>query len=448
MAAKSKTLPHSLESERQVIGAMLMDESACLESMEKLRAEHFYHPPHRVIFQALQAMTVADLEIELTTLAAYLDQQQKLGEAGGVAYIADVAGCSSTSTQVKSYIEIIIDRYQRRELWRIGGEIQESVRQADAANVLINTAESHIYSLANAQDHQPAISADRLATHMTSHMMEMEELGRTQKITGVHSGFPTIDSQLYGWQRRQLIICAARPGDGKTSLALNMALSAAISGSPVLFFSIEMTREEIGFRLLSILSGVDSRHIEHGKLDRLEAGETIRSISRLADLPLYIDDRPDITPAYIWSRTRHYKHRHGIKIVFVDYLQKITPDNERQNRYREVEDITQSLRILAKSADIPVFCNAQLNRSVEQRRGTKGPPPRPRLADLRESGAIEQDAYIVMFIHQTNKTEGEEAFELIIEKNRTGRLFPSIPFGFQKANQRINELTDREDPWE
>jgi len=432
---------------------MILDESACLEAIEKLRAEHFYHPQHRIIFTALREMTVAESEINLTTLAAYLDRQQRLGEAGGVAYIAEVSGCASTSTQIKSYIVIIIDRYQRRELWRIGAEIQESIQQPDDSNALINTAESHIYSLANAQDHQPAVSADRLASHMTEHLMEMEALNLAQKITGVHSGFPTIDSQLYGWQRRQLIICAARPGDGKTSLALNMALAAAISGSPVLFFSIEMTREEIGYRLLSILSGVDSRHIEHGKLDRCEAQETVRAISRLADLPLYIDDCPNITPSYIWSRTRHYQHRHKIKIIFVDYLQKITPDSSRPNRYREVEDITQALRILAKTTDIPVFCNAQLNRGIEQRRGTKGPPPRPRLADLRESGAIEQDAYIVMFIHQKNREEENETdettekFELIIEKNRTGRLFPSIPFGFTKSNQRIRELTTRE-PWE
>lgn len=433
-----KALPHNISAERQIIGAMFMDEDACLEALEKLRAEHFHHPPHRILFNALQTITKSEAEVTLTTVAEYLDRNKLLGSAGGVVYLAECAESASTSTQIKSHIAIVLDRYRRRELWRIGEEIKDSVSKPEDSLQLIDRAETQIFSLSNQSSIDTAISADRLASRMTEHIMEMEAIIKSDRIVGVHTGFPTIDRYDHGWKKKQLIICAARPGDGKTALALNMALAAAKSGTPVYFFSIEMSQEEVGSRLIAMISGVDSNHIDYGKLDRCESHEVMRAISYLSNLPLWIDDRVDVTPSYIWSRVRHFKHKHKIGIAFIDYLQKIVPEKSNPNaRHREIEDITWSLKELAKTADIPIFCNAQLRRNSDQSR--KGPAPRPRLSDLRESGAIEQDAYVVLLIYKTGE-EQNETHELIIEKNRTGKTYASIPFDFKKSTQQIKEL--------
>ncbi len=457
----AKGLPHNLDAERAVLGSMLLDENALMVSLERLRAEHFHHPPHKLIFEALRLLSGADDTVTVTTLAEVLDRQGNLGQVGGVYYLGDVAQSVSTSTQVQSYIDIVRHRALLRSLIQAANDITERAQTSgeDATNTL-SWAEQRIFDLATDDERR---GFHPIGEHVDPIMQKvMAAFDQTGSLTGVPSGFRDLDEKTNGFQKSDLIILAARPGVGKTSIALNMAENAAARGHTIAFFSLEMAAQQLAERILCARARVNLKHLRDGYLRRQEATELIRVAGEISEFPIFIDDTTYLTPSDIASRVRHLKLKQpNLGLVIVDYLQLMHGDRRRESRQVEVADISRSLKLLARDMQLPLVALAQLSRAAETRADSGGGrkmsgAPRPKLSDLRESGSIEQDADVVVFLHREPR-EDEELddvpenlkntvrfkHELIIEKHRNGPT-GAVPIHFQAEFTRFNDVSRRE----
>lgn len=410
----NKLPPQNIDAEQSLLGALLIDKDAIVAVAELLHIDDFYKSEqHGSIYMAILELFEKREPIDLVTVTEKLRQAGSLDKAGGSAYLAELVNKVPTAAHVESYARIIREHSVRRRL------ISNSTRFIDMAydegievsNVL-EEAEQSVFAISQQHVKRDFI---HLKDALAQSFDRLDELQKTSgKLRGVPTGFRDLDSKLAGMQDSNLIIFAARPGMGKTSFALNIAQHAAVvAGLPVGIFSLEMSQEELVDRLLVAQADIDAWKLKTGRLDDKDFDRLSHAMGQLAEAPIFIDDTPGLSMSEMRTKARRLQAEHGLKLLVVDYLQLIKGRN-LENRVQEVSEISQSLKNLARELKIPVFALSQLSRAVESR-GVK----KPQLADLRESGAIEQDADVVMFIYR-EEADNFEAVKLDIQKHRNG----------------------------
>ena len=414
MANPSKLPPQNIEAEQSLLGALLIDKDAIVRISELLHSSDFYRTQqHGPIYEAIQALFEKRQPIDLVTVTEELKRSGSYDKIGGSAYLTTLVNVVPTSAHIEHYARIIKEHAVRRNLITQSTKIiEKSYEESSGVDELLEDAEEGIFAIS--QEH---VSRDFLPIKdaLTQSFDRLDELQKSSgKLRGVPTGFRDLDSKLAGMQNSNLLILASRPGQGKTSMALNIAqYVAVVAGLPVGIFSLEMSQEELVDRLLVGQADIDAWKLKTGKLDEKDFDRLSLSMGELAEAPIFIDDTPGITISEMRTKARRLQIEHGLKFLIVDYLQLVRGRN-LENRVQEVSEISQNLKNLARELKIPVLAISQLSRAVEQRGSRK-----PQLADLRESGAIEQDADVVMFIYRED-LEKMEQVTLDIQKHRNG----------------------------
>jgi replicative DNA helicase len=422
-----KTPPHSTEAEVALLGSMFLDRSAIARTIEILDPSAFYHDQHRKIYEAILSLFERGVPVDTVTVADELRRRGHLEYVGGSAKLVSIATNVVSSAAAEHHARIVLERSLKRQLLQTAARIvEQSLEDSSDALELIDRAESEIFALAEKRLGKSYSSINRLARATFEMISRLQERGLEHGISGVPTGFVKLDELLGGLQRSDLIIIAARPSMGKTALALSMARNIAVEFKlPVGFFSIEMSGIQIVMRLLSAEAKVNAHSIRTGRLSHDEMNKIVKTIGRIADAPIFIDDSPSLTLMELRAKARRLKAEHDVQAIFVDYLQLVHAP-KAESREREISIISRTLKQIAKELDLPVVALAQLNRSVESRADK-----RPMLSDLRESGSIEQDADVVMFVTRPEVYEiatyddgspTEGTAELIIAKQRNGPI--------------------------
>ena len=407
-----KIPPKSEEAEVCVLGGILIDNEALLAVSEFLRPEHFYSQNHAKIFEAMLKLYEQRSPIDIVTVSEKLKELKALKQIGGKAFLSKLANEVPTAANTESYGKIIKSLSAKRELISASGRISEKAfDESISAPELLDMAEQEIFSLS--QKHLKSVPSS-LKEVLTASFDRLDELQkRGSGLRGLPTGFSQLDSLLAGMQDSNLIVLAARPGIGKTAFGLNIARAVAVDHKmPTCIFSLEMSKEELVDRLLVRQGMIDAWKLKTGQLSDTDFGSLSEAMGILAEAPLYIDDTPGLTVTELRTKARRLQVDKGIKFIIVDYLQ-LMHGMSRDNRVQEVSEISQGLKNLARELHIPVMAAAQLNRQMESRGG------KPRLSDLRESGSIEQDADVVMFLHREDE-DIKEMVTVSIEKHRNG----------------------------
>jgi replicative DNA helicase len=410
-----KVPPHAQEAEESVIGALLLDKDAVIAVAEFMISEDFYDERHQEIFSAAVELYQERVPIDVLTVAERLKKKKSLKRVGGSAYLASLANKVPTAAHVEHYGRIVKDMATKRSLMTAASRLVTlSLDEGLGASDLLDRAESEVFSLT--QRHLPN-SFTAVKDALAQSFDRLDELHKQgEGLRGIPTGFKDLDDCLAGMQRSNLIVLAARPGIGKTSFALGIAQNVAVKYKrPVGFFSLEMSREELVDRLLVSQADIDAWKLKTGKLDEDDFTKLSNAMGELAEAPLYIDDTPAMSILEMRTKARRLQVEHGIDLIVVDYLQ-LARSRQLENRVQEVSEISQGLKNLARELKVPVLALSQLSRAVEQRGGNK-----PQLADLRESGSIEQDADVVMFLWREDN-ENNENIVLDISKHRNGPL--------------------------
>ena len=436
--ALERPLPHNLDAERSVLGAILLDNHAMNTAVEKLKAEDFFLDQHRRVFQQMIALGEAQQAIDLVTLTEHLHRRGELEAAGGAAYLAQLVDGVPRVTNVEHYARIVKEKAMLRNLIHASHAIQQQALEAEVdADAILDHAESSIFQLAEERVRAGLVGVKELVRDNFDRLARIFTEGR--RITGLSTGYQQLDNLTSGLQPSELLILAARPSMGKTSLALNIAENVAMrGGEPVAIFSLEMSKESLLLRLLASHARINAHKFRTGHLGREDWQKMTEALGRLAEAPLWVDDSGSATVVEIGAKTRRLKRDKGLSLVIVDYLQLVATRGRFANRNEEVTSITRGLKGLAKELKVPVLVLSQLTRAPEREER------RPQLADLRESGAIEQDADVVLFIYRPNiykpgETPEERAkAEIIIAKQRNGPT-DRIPFVFLDTYTRFEE---------
>lgn len=446
-AELGKVPPQAVDIEEAVLGAIMIEKDAVIIASEILKPECFYKEQHQIIFKAIQDLSTRLEPIDLFTVTEELRKQGKLEEVGGAGYISLLANKVGSAAHLEYHSKIIAQKYIQRELIRVATEIEKrSFEENVDVDELLDFSEMELFKVAEGNiksDTQPINSI------VVKAFKQIEEAGKREDgLSGVPSGFTDLDRLTSGWQKSDLIIVAARPSMGKTAFVLTMARNMAVEYDvPVALFSLEMSNVQLVNRLLVAESGLSSEKIRNGKLTQEEWTQLTVKTKQLADAKIFIDDTPALSIFELRAKCRRLKAQHNIGIVIIDYLQLMTgPTETKGNREQEVSTISRSLKAIAKELDVPIIALSQLNRSVETRGGNK----RPQLSDLRESGAIEQDADVVIFIHRPeyygfdvddagNSTVG--LAEIIVAKHRNGAV-DDVKLRFQKEMARFSDYED------
>ena len=405
--------PQDLDAEKSIIGAIMIDRDAIISIAQVIRPEHFYKEAHSDIFSAMFTLYENREPIDLITLTAQLKKKGVFDKIGGAAYLAELASAVPTAANIAQYAQIIRDHFIKRQLISASSKSSQAAfdETADVRSIL-DEAEQAVFALSQEHLRQNFIPLKDALAESFDRLDELHK--KPGGLRGIATGYDDLDSKLAGMQDSNLLILASRPGQGKTSLALNIAANVAIrEGLPVGFFSLEMSKEEVVDRLLVSQSEVDAWRLKTGRLDDEDFDRLQEAMGILADSPLYIDDTPAANILEMRTKARRLQVEHGLSFLIVDYLQLVI-SRRLENRVQEVSEISQSLKNLARELKIPVLACSQLSRAVEQR-GTK----KPQLADLRESGAIEQDADVVMFLWRQDPDDNEHV-KLDIQKHRNG----------------------------
>ena len=467
-----KIPPQAIDLEEAVLGAMLIDEKGVNEIIELLSPEVFYKRSHQLIYESIERLFRESEPIDLLTVSADLKKNKNFEPAGGDFYLISLSQKVSSSAHIEFHSRIILQKYIQRKLITISNEIiQKSYNESTDVMDLLDEAESKLYDVAQGNIKTSTESAQNLVIRAKA---RIEEIAKQEGLSGVSTGFEKLDKLTSGWQPSDLVIIAARPGMGKTALALSMARNISVQQKiPVAFFSLEMSSVQLITRLISSETGLTSDKLRTGKLADHEWQQLNIKVSDLESSPLFIDDSPSLTIFELRAKARRLASSHGIKLIIIDYLQlmNIGSSNKAGNREQEISTISRNLKALAKELDIPVIALSQLSRAVETRGGTK----RPILSDLRESGAIEQDADIVSFLYRPEyygisewdddmKTPSDGQGEFIVAKHRNGALdsiklkfIPNLgkfedlggfdsPFEFQSKLNPENKLSDFSEP--
>lgn len=415
-----KVPPHDIEAEQAVLGSMLTDKDAVIAAMEVLKPDSFYREDDKAIYEAMQNLYNRAEPIDLITLKNELETMSKLEQVGGLEYLANLPEKAPTSANVQKYISIVEEKSMLRNLIKTANEIIDlGYSQSEEVEDIMDHAEKKIFDIMqnkNQKGYSP------IKDVLVDSFAQLEELyNRKQHITGVPTGFTDLDYRTAGLHGSELILIAARPAMGKTAFALNLAANAAIrGGAGVAIFSLEMSKEQLVNRMLCSEAMVDSNKMRTGKLEEDDWAKLASAIGPLSESNIIIDDTPGVTVMDIRTKCRKLKLEKNIGLIIIDYLQLITGNSKRGgSREQEISEISRSLKILAKELNVPVIALSQLSRAVEQR-----PDHRPMLSDLRESGAIEQDADIVMFLYRDDvynkESEKKDIAEVIIAKQRGG----------------------------
>lgn len=416
-----KTLPNNLEAERSILGAILLDDKAIYTVLESLKCEDFYLESHRRIFGKMTALVAGSRAIDLITLKDELQRSEELESAGGPAYIASLTDGLPRAVNIEHYAQIVKEKATLRRLIQISNEIMvRSYQSEESALEILNTVEKAVFELASQQFRSGFMPIEPLVSTVYKQIEEISN--RKTLITGVETGFTKLDKLTSGLQPSDLIIVAARPSLGKTSLCLNIAEHVAINKHQVVgIFSLEMSREQLVKRLLCSEAEIDAQKVNTGYLNKEDWSRLGRAAGALSQTKVFIDDSASISVTELRSKARRLKQEHGLDLVIVDYLQLMSGSTQRiENRTQEISQISRGLKAVAKELHVPLIAISQLSRAVESRRGDH----RPQLSDLRESGSIEQDADVVVFIYREeihNPTEENAGIaELIIGKQRNG----------------------------
>jgi replicative DNA helicase len=429
---KGKLPPQALELEEAVLGAMMIDKKGVDEVIDILQPEAFYKDAHKYIFEAIFQLFTDSQPVDLLTVSAQLRKSGKLEIAGGDYYLIQLTQKISSSAHIEFHSRIILQKFIQRSLIKISSEIiEDSYDESTDVFDLLDKAESKLYDITQGNIKRSSETAQSLVIQAKK---RIEEIAGKEGLSGVATGFDSLDKVTSGWQPSDLIIIAARPGMGKTAFVLSMARNVAIEyGHPVALFSLEMSSVQLITRLISSETGLSSEKLRTGKLEKHEWEQLSIKVKNLEKAPLFIDDTPSLSIFDLRAKSRRLASQHGIKLIIVDYLQLMTAGGNNGkgsgNREQEISTISRNLKALAKELGVPVIALSQLSRAVETRPGHK----RPLLSDLRESGAIEQDADIVSFIYRpeyykldewddegNSPTQGQAEF--IIAKHRNGSL--------------------------
>ncbi|MBQ6486460.1 replicative DNA helicase [Candidatus Saccharibacteria bacterium] len=419
---EGRITPQDLDAERSLLGAILIDDAAFPDVLERVSPKDFYDKKHGAIFRAMVDLYERSQPIDLLTVTAELKSKKLLKEIGGSPYLAELSNVVPVASHMKSYAELVEKASIRRRLIRAGTKITEGAYDGEKEiGTLLGDAEKELFEVSD-----KTIKSDYSA--MSELLVEafdkMEDLHKNKgALRGLKTGFVDIDKKTAGFQKSDLIIIGARPSMGKTTMAQNLAYNVAdINKKGVLFFSLEMAKSDIIDKMVSTVSGVDSWKIQTGNLSDKDFEKIGDALGEMSEVPIYIDDTSSMTVLEIRNKARRAVHDHDIGLIIIDYLQLIQgSDRYKGNRVQEVTEISRGLKILAKELEIPVIALAQLSRSVTGR-----DDPRPVLSDLRESGSIEQDADLVMFLHRPDYYHQEDDYvktnvtELLIAKHRRG----------------------------
>ncbi|MEE8364395.1 MAG: replicative DNA helicase [Gammaproteobacteria bacterium] len=419
-----KVPPHSLEAEQSVVGGLMLDNRAWDEVADIINEKDFYRHDHALILRAIDALSEDGQPYDVVTVSEWLGARNELDSIGGLAYLSILANETPTAVNVKAYANIVREYSILRSLIQVGNEISASAFDAGGkpSKELLDEAERKVFQIAEqgAGNREGFEAINELLGRAVKRVEDMYRSG--EAITGIATGFAKFDEKTSGLQKSDLIIVAGRPSMGKTSFAMNLAETAALNGGhSVAVFSMEMPGEQLALRMMSSLGRIDSHNLRTGKLDDQDWPRLISSVNMLSKAKLFIDDTASLTPTDLRARTRRLKREHGLDLVIVDYLQLMQVSGSTENRATEISEISRSLKALAKELNVPIVALSQLNRSVEQR-----PDKRPVMSDLRESGSIEQDADVIMFIYRDEVYNSESAdkgiAELLIRKQRNGPI--------------------------
>ena len=447
--------PQALELEEAVLGAMLIDKKGVDEVIDILQPDAFYKTAHQKIFEAIFQLFQDSQPVDLLTVSSELRKKGKLETVGGEFYLVQLSQRVASSAHIEFHARIILQKFIQRSLIKISNEIIESsYKESTDVFDLLDEAESKLYEVNQGNIKRSSESAQNLVIEAKK---RIEEISKRDGLSGVSTGFEKLDKLTSGWQPSDLIIIAARPGMGKTALTLSMARNIAVTKQiPVAFFSLEMSSVQLITRLISAETGLSSEKLRTGKLADHEWQQLNVKVTDLEKAPLFIDDTPSLSIFDLRAKSRRLSSQHGIKLIVVDYLQLMTAGTSTKsgNREQEISTISRNLKALAKELDIPVIALSQLSRAVETRGGTK----RPMLSDLRESGAIEQDADIVSFIYRPEyynidewdddeRSPSEGQAELIVAKHRNGGL-DNIRLKFIGHLGKFEDLDSFDSPFE
>lgn len=413
-------LPHSLEAEQSVLGAILIDPNAFLNVADTLTVEHFYANQHLVTYSAMKELSEQGISIDLVSLMAKLQENQELDTAGGVSYLARMAKSVPTAANITHYAEIMHDRYLHRTTILSLEEQLRNAWKSDNGMMALASVQTAASNLSDKAVKGREFRTAREVFLSAFDIMEQRYANSGDEVTGIRSGYVDLDRMTSGFQNSDLIIVAARPSVGKTAFALNIAQFVALKGQKrVAVFSLEMSAEQLALRMISAEGHIEANRIRTGFLRGDDWENATNVISTLGESHLFIDDSAALTAQGIINKCRRLKQKFGLDMIVIDYLQLISGEKGKENRQQEVTDISRKLKQLARELHIPVIALSQLNRAVEQRQDK-----RPMMSDLRESGAIEQDADIVAFLHREDyydaETEKKNIIEIIIAKQRNG----------------------------
>lgn len=429
--------PHSVEAERSVLGAILLDKEILISLSVQLQPAHFYREVNRQIYQAMLDLYIENQPVDLITVSDRLAGRGKLEEVGGIAFLSELADSTPVISNAPSYAKIVYDKFLLRQLISLGSDmVASSFQAAEETSALLEQAEQRIFKLSQLRESRDAVP---LVTILHSIYDSLNAASIQGAVSGVPTGYSSLDRLTHGFQKGDLVILAARPSVGKTAFSLNIAMNAAIRGNvPVAFFSLEMPREQLALRMLCAESVVRSEAVRNGSLTDKDWERLARGIQDLSSARIFIDDTPSLPVMEMRSKARRLKAEHNIGLVVVDYLQLLRHHARSENRQQEVAEITRILKATARELEVPVLALAQLSRASEQRSDR-----RPNLSDLRESGEIEQASDLVMFIYredyqnqQAPSTEGAGLVEIILGKHRNGPT-GLVPLVFRKEYGRF-----------
>ncbi|MGN9135153.1 replicative DNA helicase [Clostridium sp. HCP1S3_B4] len=436
-ASAMRSLPHSIEAEQSIIGAMIIDKNAIVKVAEKLKEEDFYRDGHKIIYRAIFEMLKNDMAVDLVTLLEYLKSTDMLEKAGGVAYITEVSSSVLTTANLSSYIEIVEQKSILRKLIKASTKIiEDSYNKQTEVQDVLDSAEKKIFDISENRTNN---DFEPLKDVLERGFLEIERLYNNKgEITGIGSGITDLDAKTSGFQKGDMVLIAARPSMGKTTFALNIAEHAALrEGKSVVIFSLEMSKEQLAYKLLCSEANVDMLKLRTGALEDKDWENIARATGPLSKAKIYIDDTAGVTVMEMRSKCRRIKMEYGIDLILIDYLQLMSGSNS-ESRQQEVSEISRSIKALAKEMECPVIALSQLSRAPEQRADH-----RPMLSDLRESGSIEQDADIVMFLYRdeyyNKETEDKNIAECILAKQRNGPV-GTVKMAFIGALSKFGNL--------
>jgi replicative DNA helicase len=421
-----KLPPFSIEAEQAVLGGLMLDNTGWDKVADVITEEDFYRRDHRMIFSAIAHLANQGQPCDAVTLSEWLDKQNELDNVGGLSYLGSLANNTPTAANIKAYAEIVRERSVLRSLINVSNDISTTAYNPEgrSSQEVLEIAEQRVFEIAD-KGARGRSGFKGMKTLLTKAVDTIDKLFQLDSpITGVPTGFKDFDEQTAGLQNSDLVIVAGRPSMGKTTFAMNVVENASIKHQvPVAVFSMEMPGEQLAMRMMSSLGHIDQHKIRTGKLGDEDWPRLTSAVGILSEAKIYIDDTPAMSPSEVRARSRRIAREHGLGLIVIDYLQLMqgSPGSSKENRATEISEISRSLKALAKELNVPVVALSQLNRSLEQR-----PNKRPVMSDLRESGAIEQDADVIVFIYRdevyNEDSPDKGTAEIIVGKQRNGPI--------------------------